>query len=789
MLAAAPARPDLRLGLVASLFALSGAAALVYQVVWQRILALHSGVGLYSVAMIVAAFMAGLGVGSHLGGVLSTRTTRRSALRLFAVLELAIAVFGAASTAIYYDWLYPWAVGIPSPSLRGGLVHLLALLPPTALMGMSLPFLVRACVARAAGAGRTIGLLYAVNIFGAALGALAAPFWLISRFGLRGAVFAAAGANAAAGLGALLMAHRVPAHLEGDEGSPPVSVTASPAPKPDGAFLGWAALYALSGFVALSLEILWFRVMDVAVKSTAFTFGTVLAIYLAGNGLGSLVGAFQVHRVRRPLAAFLWCQCGVLLLAGLPVLLLVALPATAPGLRDLVAYWAQYDGFLLGRAKDARALASLYLAFPAALFLLPTVLMGLSFPILQRAVQEDPRTSGRRTGTLQAANILGCVLGSLLVGLVSLGTLGTAETLRLLVAVGLLFATLGAWRCGRGFLCAVAMLTGLVLLLPGQERLWRRLHGLSPTEPALVDEDASSVVAVGREPPSRFRLSINGKGNSWLPFGGVHTVLGALPAILHEAPRHVALIGLGSGDTAWAAGCRQETERLTVFEISSPQPRILGRLARLTPLPDLDRLLADPRLQIVVADGRHALSSEATRYDVIEVDALRPQSAGSGNLYSVEFFEACAARLAPGGLVCTWSPTPGSTPASVACSPTCWRRTRGRSWWEASARSPSIARPGKQGSNARGVPIWARPMRARSASGWSGSGLPFTRRGPEPSRTSTSGLATSLRARPRVDRARAETYLVAGAAGAAGFGLAASRLTVTLTSSPRTYPP
>ena len=118
LLASAPARSDVRLGLVAALFALSGAAALVYQVAWQRILALHSGVGLYSVAMIVAAFMAGLGVGSHLGGVLSARVERRSALRLFAALELAIAAFGASSTAIYYDWLYP--VGRPDPEPFAG---------------------------------------------------------------------------------------------------------------------------------------------------------------------------------------------------------------------------------------------------------------------------------------------------------------------------------------------------------------------------------------------------------------------------------------------------------------------------------------------------------------------------------------------------------------------------------------------------------------------------------------------------------------------------------------------
>ena len=121
------------------LFFLSGAAALVYQVAWQRLLALHSGVGLYSVAMIVAAFMAGLGIGSHLGGRLSTRLDGGRALGAFAALELGISVFGAVSTWLYYDWLYPWAVHLPSPSWQAGLLHLLALLPPTVLMGMSLP--------------------------------------------------------------------------------------------------------------------------------------------------------------------------------------------------------------------------------------------------------------------------------------------------------------------------------------------------------------------------------------------------------------------------------------------------------------------------------------------------------------------------------------------------------------------------------------------------------------------------------------------------------------------------
>jgi spermidine synthase len=188
------------------LFLLSGGAALVYQVAWQRLLALHSGVGLYSVAMIVAAFMAGLGVGSLLGGRLSTRFGARRALVAFASLEVAIGAFGAASTYLYYDWLYPYAVHLPSPSWQAGMLHLAALLPPTVLMGMSLPFLVRAVVTDVARAGRRIGWLYGINVLGAAIGALATPWLLLPRLGLRGAVLAAAGANLIVGALAVLLA-------------------------------------------------------------------------------------------------------------------------------------------------------------------------------------------------------------------------------------------------------------------------------------------------------------------------------------------------------------------------------------------------------------------------------------------------------------------------------------------------------------------------------------------------------------------------------------------------------
>ena len=134
-------------------------------------------------------------------------------------------------------------------------------------------------------------------------------------------------------------------------------------------------------------------------------------------------------------------------------------------------------------------------------------------------------------------------------------------------------------------------------------------------------------------------------------------MLGALPALVHPAPRQVAVVGLGSGDTAWAAGCRRETQSVTVFEISSPQPRILRRYAAQEALGELRSFLSDPRVTLRLEDGRRALEASATLYDAIETDAIWPESSGSGNLYSLEFFRTCARRLRPGGLVCTWAPT------------------------------------------------------------------------------------------------------------------------------------
>lgn len=644
--------------LVLLLFFFSGSAALVYQTAWQRILALGSGVGIYSVAMIVGAFMAGLGIGSHLAGVWSTRLTPRRALLLFASVEIGIGLFGAFSTVFLYDLLYARAAWLYAAPWRAGIAHFLTLLLPTGLMGMSLPFLVRAVVRDAAAASRTIGNLYGVNVLGAASGALLTPWVLVRLLGIPGAVWIAAATNLGVGLAALLLLRATPDAEDApraESASAPAAGAERPGAQP---FSLWLGLYATSGFIALALEILWFRIMDVAVKSSAFTFGTLLAMYLLGCGAGALVGARLAPRLRHPLPAFLACQCALLLFSALAV----SLPVWFPGawLQSYRDYWRLYEGVTLGESGALASLLRLYFLLPVYLFGLPTFLMGLTFPILQRAVHDDVRTSGRKVGELQAANIAGCVAGSLIVGLLALEHAGTSGTLRGLCLLGAGFAAVG-WREGSRrhlFAGLGALLVAAAAVLPSNAALWSLLHGWERKD-ALLAEDASGVSAILSEGGGqRYRLSVNGKGNSHLPFGSAHSYLGALPVLMHRAPEDVALIGLGSGDTAWAAACRRETRSVTVFELLRSQPPLLHELLGRYPYEPLRRLLGDPRLRLVLDDGRSGIEHEGRLYDMIEADALRPRSAGSGNLYSVEFFEACARRLKKRGLVCTWAPTP-----------------------------------------------------------------------------------------------------------------------------------
>ena len=667
------------LPLLATLFLLSGFSAVLYQVIWQRILGILSGVHIYSITVIVTAFMAGLGFGSLVGGRFADRMTRRRSLLAFAICELLIGLFALASPTVYYDFAYVRLSPLLQNEAALPFVHFLLLLVPTFLMGASLPFLARGLVVGTDNAAKTIGLLYSLNAVGAGLGAMVSIWLLIGNIGFAGTIRVGAILNLIASVGAWWVSQRTPAE-EAAESPPP-----SPRPKPEAPSAGgaatpwvrWAWLYGLSGFIALSLEILWFRYLDVAIKASPYTFGHILGLFLLLLGIGSVIGTMTVGKSRNPARTFLVGQWAISLTAGAGVLVLSQGPVEAGWLQPLVLHWFKpsspeiarvieaFQNSAVPSAADTRAFfLRLYFGLPLWLIGAPVLLMGFTYAYVQKAVQTSLGDVGWRTGVVQAMNILGSMLGSFVTGAILLGVLGTPRSFQLLGTVGILVFGVLAARQFEGHLRRIALTIAIVSLLvplglPAPGEFWARLHGMH-TDAVVAAEDATGVAALQFEIPGMdwVPMRVNGKMHSRVPFGDEHTLLGMIPSLLHPKMETALLIGMGTGNTAWAAAVQEHTREVRVFEIVRPEFDVLETMAqRQGPYDCVRQLLEDPRIDIRFTDGRLALRTTEETFDMVEADGLDPSMAYSGNLYSREFFELCRSRLAPGGILCTYVPT------------------------------------------------------------------------------------------------------------------------------------
>lgn len=668
------------------IFFASGFSALLYQVIWQRMLGFFSGADVYSVTIIVAAYMAGMGVGSLTGGYLADRLSRQGNLKLFAGVELGIALFALGSKGLYYDWLYQRLAYLASSPLLMAVVLFFSLLIPTFCMGVSLPALARALTHSIEIAARSIGSLYGVNTLGAAIGAGVTTWIFLRQYSFETILYIGAGINALAALTALpltwvLTKSRTASH----PGTTTQFVTGEPTLFRHIPARAWIALYGLSGFIALSLEILWFRILGVMLKSMAFTFGTLLTIFLGGLALGTFLGIRWALRARNPMRSFLLLQSGVTIYALATLIAFISLTGQQPLFEPFWVYFGGYDPVHTGNAVDAlpaflfnpgalesqaltnvRFFLLLYLVLLVVLIGVPTILMGMSFPLLQKIVQRDPETLGRRVGWLQTANIIGSMLGTLLTGLVALSWLGTSGSLR---AIGLLsgsFLLLAAWGSLKqpwvrrsAYAGSIAVVLGLVCTVPDAQTFWATLHGAPPSH-VIVAEDNTGVAVISSRSgdfSGRAYVMSNGLGQSAIPYGWTQSVLGFLPALIHPNPQTIAIIGLGSGDTLFHSGGRPETKEIICIEIVGSQMDMLQGMAQRRAYPALLSVLNDPRITYVIADGRSYIMQSGRRFDIIEADALRPNGAYSGNLYSEEYFRLLLDHLNPGGFAVTWAPT------------------------------------------------------------------------------------------------------------------------------------
>ena len=643
-------RGTMALAGVAAAMLLSGASALLYQLGWQRILVLFTGSDSVSSAVIASLFLAGLGIGSLLGGEATRRLQPRGALLGFLACEAMVALWGWNSADVLHALVEQAWTRLPHGIASSLAVAAATLLPPTIVMGLGFPLLVRAVIVRADAAPRQVTLLYGLNTVGGGLAA--ATGWLLMvPLGLPGLVGLAAAGNVLAALivWAAWSARGRPA------GAPPAARDAG-AGEPAGVWF-WCWVFGISGLIAVSLEVAWFRIVGVSSQYTSYVFGITLGVFLLADAAGMLAGAALVRRVREPLRAFLTLQLlAVALALGLVILLghLYTVPTY------LFLFNAESHGLNEGHLRRLLTVA-------IALVGPPAFLIGASYPLVQKAVQDDDARIGRRTAWIQTANIAGNSIGGLLTGLVLLHVLGTTRTLILLglLTVGLAMAALRLGRAGirrrdpRSWLVPALALSVVLLaiIMPSGRKFWLRVHSSHFSPESFDGEDRTGVTILKLE-NGQGPFYIQGFAQSGVPFSAGHAALGALGPLVHPDPKRALVVGVGAGGTPYAASVRASLERIDAVEIVAPVAPVLKGFAGRYPDSAVARLLGDPRVTLLTADARPVVAAARGLYDVIEADAILPHTSGSTNLYSVDYFRLVRRALAPGGIAVQWAPTP-----------------------------------------------------------------------------------------------------------------------------------
>ena len=633
------------LPLLLLLFAGSGCSALIYEIVWYQLLELVIGSTAISLGVLLAAFMGGLCLGSWLWPRLVPG--RQHPLRLYAWIELGIGACGllALFGMPLIDRIYITAVGHGLPAiLIRAVVCAVCLMPPTMLMGASLPAAARWIETDAQGVS-WMGLLYAANTVGAVSGCILAGFYLLRVYDLAAATFAAAGLNAMVALASLLIASRSSYRTHERESQPE-----KPALGPWPVY----ASIALSGACALGAEVVWTRLLGLLLGATVYTFSIILAVFLVGLGMGSSAGSLLARQLTKPRLALGCCQ---MLLAG-------AVAWTAYMLADSLPYWPvnpllSTDAWFTFQVDLVRCLWAI---LPAAL------LWGASFPLALAAVAAPGEDPGRMVGGIYAANTAGAILGALSFSMLLIPQIGSARSERVLIVLStfsallLLAPLVASSRKKAGALALAASIAAAVLLVatvpstPGILIAYGRRIMTSSSRARILyaGEGMNSSIAISEWDDGAIQFHVSGKVEaSTEPYDmRLQRMLGHLPALFHPRPSSVLVVGFGAGVTAGSFTRYPSIQRIVICEMEPLVPRIASVFF---PKENYD-VLHDPRTRVIYDDARHYILTSPDKFDIITSDPIHPWVKGSATLYSKEYFELVKAHLNPGGIVTQWVP-------------------------------------------------------------------------------------------------------------------------------------
>ncbi len=639
------------------LFAGSGCAALIYEIVWYQLLQLAIGSTAVSMAVLLATFMGGLCIGSI--GFPRLRIARSAPLRVYAYLELGIAACGlfvlVVLPLVNRVYVAGIASGLPGMLLRG-IVAASCMLAPTILMGASLPALVRGIESNQASVSWW-GWLYGANTAGAVLGCLAAGFYLLRIYDTAIATYAALAINVAVAVVSLILARRTPMSLPPE---PPILDSAASTPSTR----HWPVYLtiAISGACALGAEVVWTRLMGYLLGATVYAFAMILAVFLIGLAIGSGLGSAALRSVPAR-GALGWTQ--ILLAAGIAW--------TAYMIADSLPYWP-IDVMLFKSPWH-----TFQLDFVRCLWAIlpPAILWGASFPLACGALAPETGNEGRRdsarvVGGIYAANTLGAIAGALLTSLLLIPSIGTQQTQRALLIASVLAGAIallplgdkrtasartgGRWITIAAAIFVAVLLTRAVDPVPGALIAYGRQMPRFGDSSRIVHtvEGRNSSVAIGVWPDGATEIDVNGHIEATTePFDmKLQRMVGHLPGVIHPDPRSVLGIGFGAGVSAGTFTRYPSIQKITICEI---EPVIPPTSTRYFAKQNYE-VYKNPKTHVVFDDARHYLLTTTEKFDIIASDPLDVFVKGTAALYSKEYFESVKQHLNPGGLFTLYVP-------------------------------------------------------------------------------------------------------------------------------------
>ncbi len=670
--------------IILSCFFLSGASGLIYQVLWIRMIDKVIGSAPFAVATVLTVFMAGLALGSYLAGKAVDRAKNRGGLlSLYGKLEIGIGIYGLLlpllivmvkpAYSLAYNHLFQsfWIYGLFA---FFGCACLLIL--PAAFMGASLPILCRFYVTGLGHMGTRTGRLYAINTAGAAVGAGLTGFLLVPGLGVWGSLGVAAAVNLSVGLLCAFWGRRITAPL--------VREKQKPGPVSEERYdfrITWAlGIFAVSGFCAMAYEVIWTRLLGLIIGPTTYSFTLVVATFIVGLALGSLIFGWLGDRARSAFGILALTQLGAAVLAL--------------GVSQFLGNSQFFFAKLIYVFQDDFAGRVLIESMMVFLVLLgPSLLLGATFPLVNKLYARNLTHMGQSIGTAYALNTIGAILGSFAAGFLFIPFLGKENSLRLVTGLqfGFSLAALGLmavrakkktslWLTFSGLLVIGALLFTTLpdwkrqLLSYGRYRNFKDMEGdfartswlealWQGPQILLRYERGREVVfygdgIAGFTTVERLTDSLGTKRytllNSGKPDASSHgdrstqTLLAHVPLLFHPDPQQVMVLGLASGMTAGEV-LHYPVSRMDVLEINEEVVKACRFFA-----PWNNNCLNDPRSRIIVQDGRNHLSLTNETYDVIISEPSNPWMAGLANLYTLDFLRTVKKRLRDKGIFVQW---------------------------------------------------------------------------------------------------------------------------------------